>query len=155
MQYFVVSNDGQKYGPADVATLNEWIKQDRIRPDSILESVATTERIPAGSVIGLQFEVVSKPLTPEYSQSNAYAQAPTSEALGAKDANTGLILGILGLVLCPLLSFAALYYGKKAKDAGSQNFLAATILGWLGIAATVIGMIFFAVFFIAVLGKAG
>lgn len=55
MQYFVIWNDGQKFGPADVQTLNEWIAQGRITPTTELESVVDGSRLQAGSLPGLNF----------------------------------------------------------------------------------------------------
>ncbi|MBS1704225.1 MAG: hypothetical protein JST40_00010 [Armatimonadetes bacterium] len=36
-QFYVVADDGQKYGPADAGLLARWALEDRIGPDSILE----------------------------------------------------------------------------------------------------------------------
>ena len=55
MQYFVIWNDGQKFGPADIQTLNEWIAQGRITPTTELESVVDGSRMQASSLPGLNF----------------------------------------------------------------------------------------------------
>ncbi len=55
MQYFVIWNDGQKFGPADLTVLNEWIGQGRLTPTTELESVVDGSRMQAGSLPGLNF----------------------------------------------------------------------------------------------------
>jgi len=53
-KYFVVDTaSGQKYGPADVSTLNEWIAEGRMNAQSTLEDAETGERIVAHMVAGL------------------------------------------------------------------------------------------------------
>ena len=55
MGFFVIADDGNKYGPADLATLNAWIAEGRLQPNTILEEVQTMERRPASTVPGLNF----------------------------------------------------------------------------------------------------
>lgn len=55
MRYFVLANDGNKYGPADVATLNGWIAEGRLVATQMLEDETTGARLPAGTVPGLMF----------------------------------------------------------------------------------------------------
>ena len=53
-KYFVVDTaSGQKYGPADVPTLNAWIAEGRMNAQSTLEDADTGERIVAHMVQGL------------------------------------------------------------------------------------------------------
>lgn len=55
MQYFVVdTNTGQKYGPADLATLNQWASEGRLTQNTMLEEAATGMQIRAGDLAGLQ-----------------------------------------------------------------------------------------------------
>ena len=55
MQYFVIWPDGNKFGPADLATLNQWIAENRINPDTQLESVVDGAQMRAGDLPGLNF----------------------------------------------------------------------------------------------------
>ena len=55
MRFYVISSDGRKFGPADIATLNQWIVEGRINPDSELESAETGMRQAARDVSGLVF----------------------------------------------------------------------------------------------------
>jgi len=55
MNYFVVADDGNKYGPADIATLNQWVLEGRVTPSTTLQNEATGEMVRAQSVSGLTF----------------------------------------------------------------------------------------------------
>lgn len=63
MQYYVIAPDGQKYGPADVPTLNAWIAEGRLLPDTQLQDVATNAVMAASMVPGLAFPT-SQPAAP-------------------------------------------------------------------------------------------
>ena len=55
MQYYVLSQDGQKYGPGDVVTLQLWVNENRVLPDTLLEETGSGMKIAASSLPGLQF----------------------------------------------------------------------------------------------------
>jgi hypothetical protein len=55
VRWFVIGRDGQKYGPADLATLQKWVNENRISPDMMLEEEATGRRVRADMLPGLQF----------------------------------------------------------------------------------------------------
>lgn len=94
MQYFVIHPNGQKYGPADIPTLNQWIAENRLSPTTELEDAATMQRMQAGSVPGLNFGMGSSPYqqptavqnpygtpgSPTVQSPNPYAQAPNPYA---------------------------------------------------------------------------
>ncbi len=72
-----------------------------------------------------------------------------------------LVFGILGIVLCPLLSIASWVMGKgdlAAMDAGQMDpegkglTKAGHILGIVGVCLAVVGMLFTALFFLVVAG---
>jgi hypothetical protein len=65
MQYFVIWNDGQKFGPADLTVLNEWVAQGRITPTTELESVVDGSRMQASSLPGLNFGGATTPAPTE------------------------------------------------------------------------------------------
>lgn len=72
MRYFVVSLDGQKYGPADIPTLQQWIGEGRIMPSTYLEEEIGGARMQAGGVQALRFPVepsMSPPVTTQPYQS--------------------------------------------------------------------------------------
>ncbi len=56
-QYFVIGPDGNKYGPADPATLTQWAAENRLSPTSMLEEAATGVQIEAQRVSGIIFPV--------------------------------------------------------------------------------------------------
>lgn len=64
MQYFVIWPDGQKFGPADVNQLNTWAQEQRINPDTELESVVDGSKIKAKDLPGITFPAAATP-TPE------------------------------------------------------------------------------------------
>ena len=55
MRYFVIGDDGQKYGPADLDLLNSWITEGRLLPTQQLEDESSGLRLAAGAVQGLNF----------------------------------------------------------------------------------------------------
>ena len=50
MDYFVLGNNGEKYGPADIVTLNVWISEGRIRAADIRKTAANPRAVNAGSM---------------------------------------------------------------------------------------------------------
>lgn len=62
MKYYVVWPDGQKFGPADLETLNQWAAEGRIKPDTQLENADTGAQMPAASLEGLN--LAQEPETP-------------------------------------------------------------------------------------------
>lgn len=72
MGYYVLGDQGQKYGPADVATLNLWISEGRVLPSTLLEDETSGLRSSATAVRGLQFPATPNPVlgaqAPQYQQ---------------------------------------------------------------------------------------
>lgn len=64
VRYFVIADDGQKYGPADVPTLNSWIADNRLVPNQMLEEEASGMRVVASSVQGLVWPSAPNPGMP-------------------------------------------------------------------------------------------
>jgi len=92
MRYFVIGDDGQKYGPADVATLNSWITEGRLLATTLLENELTGERISAQATPGLVFAAVGVPTPAGYAgpggprqpeQPGGYVAYPRAEMPGA------------------------------------------------------------------------
>ncbi len=55
MRYYVIASDGQKYGPADVPTLQGWVNQGRVLHQTVLEEELGGNRVSASAVGALQF----------------------------------------------------------------------------------------------------
>jgi len=66
MRYFVVTDNGQKYGPADLPTLNQWIAEGRVIPSTILEDEGSGVRMAASTLSGLEFGAPTMTQTPPY-----------------------------------------------------------------------------------------
>ena len=84
---------------------------------------------------------------------SGYEAAPAG-AGNAKDATVSLVLGILGLIICPIVcSPLAIVYGRRAKDqirtrpglGGEGMASAGVILGWIGLALVVLGIVVYAI----------
>lgn len=68
--YVVHGSDGQLYGPADVATLNQWALEGRILADTVLIESGTNRQVVARDLPGLQhhFQLSPNPQKPPYAQ---------------------------------------------------------------------------------------
>jgi hypothetical protein len=55
--YYVIFPDGQRFGPADVPTLNQWIVEGRLQPTSSVEDATTGQRMMAAELMGLHWPV--------------------------------------------------------------------------------------------------
>ena len=112
MNYFVIAADGQKYGPADVPTLNHWAQEGRVLASSMLEDAATGQQYIATSVPGLQF-----PLAQTYQNyQEPGVQSPRSGPIyndnGAEDVKKVWIFG--GLAFIPCCAIVNLVFGVLA-----------------------------------------
>ena len=52
MKYYVVDSSGQRYGPADMTTLQAWAREGRVTGASVLEVEGTGHRTTAAAVLG-------------------------------------------------------------------------------------------------------
>ena len=68
--YVVHGSDGQLYGPADVATLNQWALEGRILAGTVLIETGTNRQVAARDLPGLQhhFQLSPSPQQPPYAQ---------------------------------------------------------------------------------------
>jgi hypothetical protein len=137
MQYFVIGDQGQKYGPADVTTLNQWAQEGRLQPYTILEDSRTAARIQASAVPGIMFGPDFRTATQggiggvygnppgtapgappgaygyqqnPYANPNAnYPRQPFgAQDDGSKDVTYAWIFGTIGLVTCSAIIFSSL-----------------------------------------------
>jgi uncharacterized membrane protein len=119
MQYFVISANGQKFGPADLYTLAGWVKEGRILPNTMMEEVGSGRQVMANQVAGLGF-----PAGGDYYQ--GVQPSPASyprivETPGDKLANTAKALGISGFFLCPVLCLVGIGVAFMAMNQGSTK----------------------------------
>ena len=160
LEYFVVSLDGQEYGPANLDLLRQWVAESRITHATLLRPAPGGEPVVASSVPGL-ITMTAPPANPPanppapdspytaYPRAN-YSQAPQYVAPKAND-GMGVIWGviirsILGIVLFFVLhgfgiffSGYALYYAIQAKQSGHRYGNVALIIAGVSTTAVVIG----------------
>ncbi|HXH60033.1 MAG TPA: hypothetical protein VNI20_01600 [Fimbriimonadaceae bacterium] len=55
MKFYVLWKDGRKFGPADITTLNQWIKEGRVNRDTQLENADTMQKHYAREITELVF----------------------------------------------------------------------------------------------------
>ncbi len=154
--YFVVMPDGQKFGPADVPTLNTWAAEGRLFPNSVLEAAATGQKSAANMIQGIVFPAsgVQAQTSPTgtvgnpnssasqggyvgYSRSAQQAQPTTW--LDRTFANTGMIVLFLGSCCCSLPVIVLAIAGVIAcKDPEAKR--KATITLFLCIGFTILGI---------------
>ncbi len=160
MQYYVLTNDGQKYGPADVATLSSWISQNRINSSSRLEEVGTGRVISTNEIPGL-FGSASSAM-PNYSlppngpvgnynpgyghQAPAYSQALTY---------AWVCFGVTFAFGCFLLPIFGLINANKAVAEGHPGGQAARIANIILLVFYVLGTIAYIGFFAAIGASGG
>jgi hypothetical protein len=158
MPYFVVGLDGEKFGPADVLTLNHWVQEGRIVPETMLEDVSTGQQVLASSIPELVF-----PVATSFAHGNPQSNYPRQRHVvsadeGAKDletawlfATTGIIGSIVFLFCCPVfsvlnvLSIFGIVYSLKAAKKGSPNTRGAMICSIIGLVLGILIVIGFVV----------
>jgi hypothetical protein len=152
--FYVIAHDGNRYGPADVATLNQWIREGRLAPTSMLEDASTGDRRPASEIPGLYFgptmsppqEGPSQPYGNPYGgtspgpQQNPYQspyqnpyQSPYQQPYrgadnGSSEVTAAWVLGAIGIFFCPVfLSTIGIVLAINAKNKGNPSGQAAMI----------------------------
>jgi hypothetical protein len=58
MKWFLLHPDGQRYGPADEAELQEWLDEGRAKRDTVVENSTTGEQMTLEAALGLAPEIV-------------------------------------------------------------------------------------------------
>lgn len=124
MNYFVIGPDGQKYGPADINTLNAWAIEGRVVPHTILENVSTGQQVTAANVPGIVFPQVGyggPQFGGTYQRPNHVNMGYNPQAL-----TTAWILGVIGLC-CFGFSIGGIIIASQEKARGNPNAQAALI----------------------------
>lgn len=149
MAYYVIAHDGNRYGPADIATLQQWVREGRIVPNTVLEDEFTGTQVRASLLPELSHLFPQSAPPPPY-------QAPPTPVVGggpSSQATTALVLGILGLLCWGLPSIPALIVGKREMERIDRGLApvegrglaqAGYILGIIGV--VILGLLLFAVF---------
>ena len=134
MQYYVITQTGEKFGPADLMTLNQWGQQGRILPHTVLEEAGTGRQFTAAQLPGLA-------LPNENAYQSPYQQSPNNyprifDSQGDKYANWAMAMGWCSLFLCPCLAaigiplaFMAIKQGSlKGRKAMRINIIAVVLM---------------------------
>lgn len=150
VRYFVIAHDGQKYGPADIPTLNQWIVEGRLLPTQMLQDEASGGQIVASAVPGLNFPLNGSPYAPptggtiggspnsNYNQGQPYQQAYVRPNAymgddGSNDMRTAWICAVMALLCCPLVGIAGAVAANKAQQKGHPQGQLALILNILAL----------------------
>lgn len=158
--YFVVLPDGQKFGPADLNLLNQWVAEGRVLPNSMLEDAQTGQRMPATSVPGLQVATMQQPPNPfpapgtmnPPQQYGAYVRpGQVTGDIGQNDLTLAFVFGAIGLVMCVfaggcgvvgiVFPILGLVFAKKAQDKGNPSANGAKALCWVALAIQIVGLV--------------
>lgn len=155
--YFVIDPaSGQKFGPADVETLNRWAQEGRLTAQSMFEDAATGQQMSAAQVPGLSIAAAAaapaadpvvqapKPAAPQmppmgesYSGPNrpyggSFNNPPTGYVpvgAGEEDMKKAWIWLVVGFFCCYFIGpIVSLVYSNKAKQAGHPSAQTAFIL---------------------------
>ncbi len=150
MQYYVIASDGQKYGPADIATLASWAQEGRINPETMLESMQDASRVPASSVPGVIAQAAqgsyAAPTEAPQQYANYQRTMPSYGDDGAGDVQKAWIYVVLGFVCCAFLQIGGIYYGNQAKQKGNPGgqppIIVASILLGLQLVFVIVYVVF-------------
>jgi hypothetical protein len=128
LAYYVIGQDGGRYGPADIAQLNQWALENRLSPSSMLEEEGTGSRIVASQLAGLWFPAQNPqgPLSsgPSDQPFSGYMRpqqvAPTSG--GQTEVTLAWVFGSIGFLCCPIVfSVAGIILASVAKNKGNPS----------------------------------
>ena len=141
MEFLVLFPDGRSFGPASVETLSEWAREGRLLPNTMLENLATRQRVPASSVAGIFAAgptYTNEAAYPRYNWQPTYSQPMNGMAIAS------LVLGILSLcsfcvwfAAVPLGLLAVIFGFMGKKDSSTGLATAGIVCGFLGLLVSV------------------
>lgn len=129
MQYIVRGPDGREYGPVDLPTLKEWIRQGRISHDSKVRNLGNGMLLMASNMPELDgcFGIAN----PMQAMAHAnYPRAAAAQAAAARsekwdDYKFVLAMSVLGMVMSLAVGWFALAFNifamKRAWDAAKEQ----------------------------------
>jgi len=109
MEYFVIGPDGQEYGPANVQALQDWARQNRILPTTILKDALSGNRVAAASVPGI-FPPATPPQAQDWSQPPSASNFPRGDYQAPQAAAQGGGIGYLGWAIGRSVLALALFF---------------------------------------------
>jgi hypothetical protein len=155
MQYYVIGPDGNKYGPADVPTLKQWVAENRLGQQSMLEDFSSGQRLQAGQVPGLFGDAptaaptmgapgpamgapTGAPYQPQYATPGNYPREMNDPNAGKTMIILSWVFSGIGVLCCPIIfSTLGIIFAVIAKTQGAVKWLA-PLIG--GIVSLVVGM---------------
>jgi len=152
--------DGKQYGPVSDADLRAWIQQGRVKPTDNVWREGMADWIPAGSVPELLSPGAVVPAT------GFQPPPPTGPGMGLPGAGyvrphrgtAVLVLGILGLAVCPICGIIAWAMGSKdmremragcMDRSGEGMTRAGYICGMISVIVALVGLVIWVVAFVA------
>jgi len=100
-QYYVLWPDGQKFGPADVSTLQRWAVENRIGPATLLESAVSGHHVRAADLPDLHSVLpVNYNPGPQGGYPAPEPFIPSNPSAGTAEVTTAWVLGVVGLLCC-------------------------------------------------------
>ncbi|MGI6295241.1 MAG: TM2 domain-containing protein [Armatimonadota bacterium] len=105
MSYYVIAEDGSRYGPADIQQLSQWVTEGRVSASTVLEDETTGQKVAASSVLELAFTPAAAssgmpPMQQAAPPSNQPFQSSVPYQTGVAGANKSkTAAGILGILL--------------------------------------------------------
>jgi hypothetical protein len=95
-RYYVLWPDGQKFGPADVPTLQRWVVENRVGPATVLENASSGQHVRASDLPSLQ--TVLPYAGPPGPGSTVFV--PSNRSSGTAEVTIAWVLGAIGLLCC-------------------------------------------------------
>lgn len=120
MRHFVHGSDGQKYGPADMALMRQWIQEGRLTESTLVEPEVGGIPFAAKNIPGLFPSSPTEASFAPYPYQNVNLGADYVKA--GQFATAAWILAVIGLCLCwCLLNPVSIYCAVKARNFGHPN----------------------------------
>jgi prepilin-type processing-associated H-X9-DG protein len=104
MNYQILHENGQRYGPIPAETLRQWIREGRVNAQTRAQAEGGTEWAPLANLPEFTADLFSGPPPPP-------GGTPGGPAKTSGLAITSLVLGILGLFTCGITSLVGLALG--------------------------------------------
>ncbi len=163
-QYYVIDgNSGQKYGPADLATLNQWAREGRVRPDARIEDAILGTVMMANQVPGIEFPT-APPTAPMPNPGMGYQPPSTGSPYprgfetppsmgpqaGDKEVTNSWIYLALGFACCGIIFYPlSITSANRALAMGNERAKTPRIIAIVMTVLMVIGIIFYGIAMVA------
>lgn len=163
MRYFVIAPNGQRFGPADVALLNQWALEGRVDEHTELEDAATGAKLAAASVPGFvparpqptPIETPQQPAAQWQHPPGTYSNYPRPQTTTDVASTEVLVSWILGAITiaacCPALPIIGLIMANKALAMGNTQGSAPRIFNIVMLVGSLLVYVGYAILFAVVI----